>query len=175
MAAELGDRFADAAAPPRKAPGRVESGGPPHGLALDRFLRLLRRLPVPTLCELLDDLRVEGGQVVRLAARDEAGIDDDLLINPRRSRVAEIGLEARPRGHLPALDDAGLDQRPRAVADDADRLAGCREVPKEADDVFIGAELVGIGNAARKPEPVVVVDLRLLGRLVGRERVALVE
>src|ERR671931_2694346 len=105
MAAELGDRFADAAAPARKAPGHVESGGPPHGLALDRFLRLLRRLPVPTLCELLDDLRVEGGQVVRLAARDEAGINDDLLINPRPSPVAEICLETPPRSLIPAPID----------------------------------------------------------------------
>src|SRR5205085_4948152 len=99
-----------------------------QGLALDRVLRLLRRLGVRTLGELLDDLRVEGGQVVGLAARDEPGVDDDLLVDPVRTGVAKVGLQAGPGRELAALDDAGLDQRPRPVADDADRLAARREV-----------------------------------------------
>src|SRR5205823_7098734 len=99
----------------------------------------------------------------------------DLLVDPRSAGVAEIRLQAWPGGDLPAFDDAGLDQRPRPVADDADRFAGRSEVADEADDVLVRPELVRIGDASREDEPVVVADLSLLRRLVRLERVCLVE
>jgi hypothetical protein len=54
---------------------------------------LLRVLPFG---ELLHDLGVERGEVVGLAARDESVVDHDLLIDPLRTGVAQVGLEARP-------------------------------------------------------------------------------
>src|SRR3954470_21849568 len=90
---------------------RLRAGADAAGLAL-----------VLALAELLDDLRAEGGEVVRVAGGDEALVDDDLLVDPVRAGVAQVGLQRRPRGDLPAAHDVGLDQRPRAVADDADRL-----------------------------------------------------
>src|SRR3954449_10557518 len=82
---------------------------------------------VAALAELLDDLGAERGQVVGLAARDPAVVHVDLLVDPRAARVADVGLQRGPRGERAALDDAGLDERPRAVADHADRLARLRE------------------------------------------------
>ena len=40
--------------------------------------------------------------------------------------VAQVGLQARPRGDVAAAHDVGLDQRPGRVADRGDRLAGLR-------------------------------------------------
>src|SRR5437764_1356824 len=77
---------------------------------------------VLALADLLDDLRAEGGQVVRVAGGDEALVDMDLLVDPVRARVDEVGLERRPGGQRAAAHDVGLHERPRAVADDADRL-----------------------------------------------------
>jgi len=46
--------------------------------------------------EQLDHLLVEGRDVVRLAARDEVVVDDDLLVDPLAAGVADVGLERRP-------------------------------------------------------------------------------
>ena len=61
------------------------------------------------------------------------------------------------------------------MADDADRLPGRSEVANEGDDVLVRAQLVRVGDASRKDEAVVVVDVRLLDRLVDLEGAALVE
>src|SRR3954464_8960063 len=55
-----------------------------------------RRDLVPALCELLDDLRAESLQVVGLAARDQALIDDDLLVDPVTTGVADVRFERGP-------------------------------------------------------------------------------
>src|SRR5438105_11936948 len=83
---------------------------------------------VDSLGELLDHLLVEGWEVVGLAARDDSLVDDDLLVDPVAARVADVGLERRPRRDAPAADGARLDEHPRAVADDGDRLARVHEV-----------------------------------------------
>src|SRR5689334_4845971 len=78
---------------------------------------------VLAFADLLDELAAERRDVVGLAARDDAAVDHHLLVDPARAGVLEIGLERRPRGDLQALDRAGFDERPRSVADHADRLA----------------------------------------------------
>src|SRR5439155_7536829 len=98
--------------------------------------------------ELLDDLLVECGDVVRLAARDDALVDDDLLVDPVAARIADVGPEARPRGERAAAGETGFDEHPRAVADDAHRLALLREVAYEADRVLVQAQLIGVPAAA---------------------------
>jgi len=52
---------------------------------------------VATLGELLGDLGAEGIEVVRLAAGDEALVDDDLLIDPFPAGVADVGLQGGRR------------------------------------------------------------------------------
>ena len=79
-----------------------------------------RLLGVTALGELLDDLRAERRQVVRVAARDEPVVDGDLLVHPvRRRRSSRSVRSARPGGERAAAHDVGLDERPRAVADHA--------------------------------------------------------
>src|SRR6266540_1401034 len=74
------------------------------------------------------------------------------------------GLQARPRGHCPALDHVGLDQRPGSVADRADRLAALEERPRERDRLRVGAKLVRIGHTAGQDQSVVVAGVRLVHR-----------
>ena len=89
--------------------------------------------------------------------------------------VADVGLQRRPRRDRAPAQDVGLDQRPRAVADHADRLGLLEEAADEGDGVLVHAQEVGVGDAARQHEPVVVGRARVGHRAVDRERVALVE
>src|SRR5438105_11956779 len=61
--------------PPPRSGYSVASRG--RGLCLRRLALL-----VPAFRELLDHLLVERGNVVRLAARDDTVVDDDLLVHP---------------------------------------------------------------------------------------------
>jgi hypothetical protein len=51
---------------------------------------------VHALGELLDDLRVEGIEVLGLAAADQAPVDVDFLVDPLGPGIAQVGLQARP-------------------------------------------------------------------------------
>src|SRR5215212_836035 len=78
---------------------------------------------VYALADLLRELGAEGREVVGLAARHEAVVHHDLLVDPVPAGVLDVGPERRPRGELAAADDIGLHERPRAVADRRHRLA----------------------------------------------------
>ena len=127
------------------------------------------------LGELLDHLRAEGVEVIRLTARNETTIDVDLLVHPVTTRVADVRLDAWPRRQRPPADDIRLDQRPGTVADCGDRLALLEEVPHERDSVVVGAENVRTGNAARKRQAVVVRGVDFADRVIDGELVAFVE
>src|SRR6185295_6581938 len=78
----------------------------------------------PRLAHDADALAVEGGQVVRFAAADPVAVADALLVFPDRAGVAHVVLQRRPARERAALDEAGGDQDPPAVADDHHRLPG---------------------------------------------------
>jgi hypothetical protein len=48
---------------------------------------------VTAFVEFLDGFADEGGQVVGLAAGDEAAVDDDVAIDPYGAGVRQVGLE----------------------------------------------------------------------------------
>src|SRR5919201_2617366 len=105
-------------APARR--GYPPSGGPNRaGRRCPRSARdgRLSLALVDALADLLDRLVAERVEIVGLAAGDEAAVDVDLLVDPVPAGVADVGLEARPRGQRPTPDHPGLDQRPRPVAD----------------------------------------------------------
>ncbi|KAI1691004.1 tripartite tricarboxylate transporter family receptor domain-containing protein [Ditylenchus destructor] len=112
-----------------------------------------------------------GRNVVGLSAGDELAVDDDLLVAPLRARVLQVGLQRGPRGHLVALDAAGVDQRPWAVADRRDGLAGLDECTHEGDRLLVDAQRVGVHDAARQQQRVEVVGPGALERHVDREAV----
>src|SRR6185503_17579523 len=58
-------------------------------------------------CEGLDDRRAEGGQVARVAARDQRPVGGDLLVHRVAARVADVGAQARERGERAPLDQPG--------------------------------------------------------------------
>jgi hypothetical protein len=94
--------------------------------------------------ELLDQLLVERRDVVGLAARDEPLVDVHFLVDPVAARVADVGLQRRERRQRASAHDAGLDQRPRRVADRADRLALLEEVAHELRRVLVLRRLSGL-------------------------------
>ncbi len=101
---------------------------------------------------------------VRLVTRP--GIDDDLLVDPVRPGVAQVGLKAGVARERAAVDHVGLDQRPRGVADGGHRLVLREERLRECHGVGIHPQVVGVHHAAGKDEG---VELRGVG--VGREHV----
>ena len=114
------------------------------------------RLAGAGLRELLDERLGEGGQVVGVPARDQVAVDDDLLVDPGAAGVADVGPQARPRGQGPPGEDARLDQRPGRVADRRHGLPGVEEPAHERHRVLVGAQGVGVGDAAWKHQPVEV-------------------
>src|SRR4051794_9421271 len=99
--------------------------------------RLLLQLLVRALAELLDDLLAERRQVVRVTGGRQATIHVNLLVDPGCPGVLEVGLQRRPRRQRQTLRDAGVDQRPRPVADCADRLTSLEEGAYESAHVVV--------------------------------------
>src|SRR4051812_19646089 len=158
-----------------RAAGSRPGGAPARSLRRSRRARRLRHVLVLALAELLDRLRAEGGDVVGLAARHEALVDVDLLVDPGAAGVADVGRKRRPRPDRAAPHDARLDEDPRPVADRRDRLVGLGEGGRELDGVLVGPQEVAVRDAARDEQAVVVVDAHVGDRLVDRELVAVVE
>ena len=100
----------------------------------------------------------EGREVVGVAARDEVAVLDDLLVDPFRTGVAQVGPEAGPARDGAAAHHVGLDERPRCVADRGHRLAAGDEVADERDGVRVGAQRVGVRDSTGQHEGVEVVD-----------------
>src|SRR4051812_31841583 len=132
-------------------------------------------LLVLALTELLDDLLRERRKVIGVAAGRQTFIDDDLLVDPVAARVADVGLERRPRGDRAALEHVGLDERPRAVADHADRLGLLHERAHEAHGVVVHAQEVRVRHSTGEQQRVVVGGVGVLDLLVDLDLVALVE
>src|SRR5471032_3409768 len=137
----------------------------PHGSAL-----------ASSRLQLLQQRLIEGRDIVRLAAGDQLTVDHHLLIAPLRAGVAQVDLQTGPAGHALALGHAGVDQRPRAVADRRDRLVLAREVADEAYRFLTQSQLVRIGHAARQHQRIVitrrgVADAQLHRKFVRRRGV----
>jgi hypothetical protein len=117
----------------------------------------------------------ERRDVVGVAAGDQVVVDDDLLVLPGRTRVAQVGLQARPRGDRAVAHDVGLDERPGRVADRGNRLAGLHELAHEGHGIGVGAQGVRVGDAAGQHQRRVVGDLGGGHGEVDVEDVTLVE
>ena len=123
---------------------------------------------------------MKAGDVVGLAARDEGsgaavGVDHDLLVEPLGAGVAQVGLQARPRGELPTLDHVRLHQRPGRVADGGHDLSVTEERLGEGDRVGVGAQRIGVGHAAGQDQRVVGPRIGVGDLAIGGEHVGLVE
>jgi hypothetical protein len=64
-------------------------------------------------------------------------VDDDFLVDPVASLVANVGLEGWPRRRVAATRDVGFDEHPGAVADHRNRLARFEERPHGRDSVLV--------------------------------------
>src|SRR5678815_386207 len=134
--------------------------------------RAASRAAVDAFIEFLDHFPVERGNVVRLPRRDDATIDDDLLVHPFCSGVLEIHLHRRPRGHRDAADHISLDESPRAMANDRNRLSVIEEPLYELNRARIHTQPIRIHDTARKKQRVVFIGTRLFERAIDLHFIA---
>lgn len=132
---------------------------PPPSAAL--LFSLLPLAAVVAFLEFFDHLGVEGGDVVGVAAGDNALVHDDLLVDPFGAAEGEFVFQAGPAGHFQAFADAGFAEAPGAVADGGDGCAVVVERTDELHGVRVQAELVGVDGAAGQEEAVVVAGVGL--------------
>ena len=78
--------------------------------------------------DLLNDLGDERFEIAGIAARHDALIGDDRLVDPVRPGVDHVCLDGVARRCLTAANGVGLYQQPGRVADGGDDFAFC-EMP----------------------------------------------
>src|SRR5699024_6135750 len=96
------------------------------------------------------------------------------LVDPLAARVADVGFETVIGGQPSAVDQVGLDERPRAVTDDTERFFGREEVVEEGHGVVVRTEGVRTDGPAGNHESVVLFDAGVRKRrldLVGIARI----
>ena len=123
-------------------------------------------------CEHLDQLRVEGRDVVGLAARHEAAVDDDFLVDALRAGVLEVGRQQRPRVTVRSrtMPASISTHGPWQIAPTG---LPARRIAHEWTAVLVHAQGVGVADAAGEHERVVVGCLGDLHRRSTLKRSAL--
>src|SRR5437868_5194771 len=77
-------------------------------------------------------------------------------IPPLSARIEKIGFERWPRSNSAPARGTGLDDRPRPVTDDGDRLVGVEETAGECHGLRPHPETVRIHDAAGKQQGIEV-------------------
>lgn len=85
----------------------------------------------------------------------------DFLVDLARSGVLEVGAQRRVRGQDAPANEPGLAEDPRSVADHADRGPAVEDGAREPYRVRVDAQLIGVHDAAREHEAVVVPGVGL--------------
>ena len=105
---------------------------------------------VLALAELLDDLGAERRQVVRIARGHEALVDHDLLVDPGAARVADVGLQRRPRRDRAAARATSASTSVHGPWQITPTGLACSKKPRtNATASLVHAQEVGVGDAAR--------------------------
>ena len=132
--------------------------------------------PAGTVANSWTIVGAERVEVVRVAAGDQAAVDDDLLVDGRAAGVADVGAQARVRRQRPPAHEVGLDQRPRARG--RWRRPACRAAKiacTKRHDVAALAQRSALIVPAGQDQRVEVVGRDVGDLRVRRERVALVD
>src|SRR5688572_18178730 len=98
--------------------------------------------------EVGDDCAGEVGKIDRGPGGDDVPVHDNSFIDPGAARVFHVVLDRQVAGGVLALEHAGGDQDPSAVADGGDEFACLIHVPDETDHFRVKAHVVR-GEAAR--------------------------
>ena len=124
------------------------------------------------LGDLLDQLGVEGGQVVGRPAGDEAVVDHDLLVDPGGARVGEVGSQALVGGHRAAAQHVSVGEDPAAVADHRHGLARVEERAGERDGGLVDAQ-VAASDYVTGAEDLLLAPARAIPELLARNGLTL--
>ena len=93
--------------------------------------------------EFFDHLSIKRGDIVRCAARDQAAVGHDFLINPICAGTPQIRFDGRKGSHPPVRYAASFDQSEWSVADRGNRLATFHKGAHKRDGLLIHAQRVG--------------------------------
>jgi len=107
-------------------------------LAWEETVSLTEAIKVPgsgVLRELHAGIELNLEDLARLMIVVSDNTATNLLIDRLGTRQAQVGPQARPGGHPAPAHHIGLDQRPRAVADDSDGLTGVEERLGKLDQI----------------------------------------
>src|SRR5262249_28783610 len=127
------------------------------------------------LCEELEHLAVERGEVAGLTAGDKVAVNDHLLVNPARASVADIVLDGVVAGHGSASRDARRDQLPGGVADDGQGLARLDHCADKGLRLGDGAQFVRVERAPRQEQRSIAARISLVKRQIHRKNAYLLE
>jgi hypothetical protein len=122
---------------------------------------------VPSFGNFLDDLVAESFQVTRITRGDNASIVYDLAVFPLRASVFHVGLDGFIRGHLSALSDAGLYQKPGCMTHGRDDLLGLENFFDEFQRLRLDTREIRIDLAARQDDGIVFRCGYLLKSLIN--------
>ncbi len=140
-------------------------------LGLANCVALAGRLHLGSLLvEQLDPLTHVMAVVVKRAAAHQVAVDHARLVDERAAADFQVELALGHRGHPPPLDATGPGGDFYAVADGADGLVLLEEVPGDAQQVFVLANVLG-GPAAAEKNAHVLGGIDVGKRDVGLDRV----
>ena len=124
--------------------------------------------------DFFDEFLGEGGDVGGFAAGDEAVVADDFAVFPEATGVFDVAGDGFPGGEAATGDEPGVDQDPRGVANGADGFARLGEVADEGERGVVGAEGVGVHQAAGEHEGVEFLGFGGVEREIDVEDIAFV-
>lgn len=114
-----------------------------------------------TLSDLFDQLRVEGWQIIRGAARNQSRIYDDFFINPGGSRVGEVGAQGGVTGDGTAVQHVRFGQYPAAMSDHSHGFVLLKECPGEVPSCIIKAQVVTVNYPAWQHQRIEICGVRV--------------
>lgn len=122
--------------------------------------------------EFLNDLLAECWQIVWLATGDESIVRVNFNVDPRAAGVANVRLQARPRGQRSTANHIGLDEHPWTMTDCPDRFPGVEEGMHECDGILVRAQMIRVLVTTQMDcgESVPLVSFRSVQVALGAER-----
>src|SRR5215203_5173008 len=87
----------------------------------------------------LDQLTIECGQIIRLAACHKSTVYHDFLVYPIGPRILQVSLDRRIRSHLASVDYTSFHQHPGAMTNRADWFSLVKEAADKLYCLLVSA------------------------------------
>ena len=105
---------------------------------------------------------IEGGQVVRLSARNQVSIKNHFFIHPVRTCILQIIPNRDIARQATASEQIRRNEKPTSMTDDGQGFVGRHRFAHEAFCSIVDPELVGVQRAARQYDRIIVAGIDLI-------------